>query len=150
MMAKKKRKAPPRRKSGSRKKPAGKSKSVRRAVRRPSAKKRARKKTSRKSPAKRTRASAASRARRSSPRPRARIAQSGKRGLGLESGGQSGDTERISRAAIADSESVEELLEEGQAFEAGVVDGVENAPGGELRTREVPEDDVPQEYLDED
>ena len=148
-MAKKKTKAPPRRKSGGRKKPAGKSKSARRTARRPSAKKKA----SRKSPAKRTRTSAASatsRARRSSPRPRARIAQSGKRGLGLESGGQSGDTERISRAEIADSESVEDLLEEGQAFEAGVVDAVENAPAGEVRTREVPEDDVPQEYLDED
>ncbi|HEY1251642.1 MAG TPA: hypothetical protein VGH97_10660 [Thermoanaerobaculia bacterium] len=73
--------------------------------------------------------------------------------MGLESGGQSGDTERISRSEIADSESVEELLEEGQAFEAGVVDGIENAPEpdqGEIRTREVPEDDVPEEYLDED
>lgn len=86
-------------------------------------------------------------------RPRARVEPTRRRGLGLESGGQSGDTERISRSAIADSESVEELLEEGQAFEAGVVDGVENAPDadkGEVRTREVPEDDVPQEYLDED
>ena len=48
---------------------------------------------------------------------------------------------------------MEELLEEGQAFEAGVVSGVENAPDadeGEVRTREVPEDDVPREYLDED
>src|SRR5262245_19185029 len=75
------------------------------------------------------------------------------RGLGPESGGQSGDTEDISMDEIADSESVEELLEEGQAFEAGVVSGVENAPDadeGEIRTREVPADDVPQEYLDED
>jgi hypothetical protein len=59
----------------------------------------------------------------------------------------------LSRAELADSESVEELLEEGQAFEAGVVRGVENAPGpekGGVRTRQVPEDDVPQEYLDED
>ena len=74
-------------------------------------------------------------------------------GLGADAGGQSGDTEGISRAEIADSESVEELLEEGQAFEAGVVSGIENAPDadkGEIRTREVPEDDVPQEYLDED
>ena len=41
----------------------------------------------------------------------------------------------------------------GQAFEAGIVDAVENAPDadqGELRTREIPEDDVPEEYLDED
>ena len=75
------------------------------------------------------------------------------RGVGPEAGGQSGDTEGLSRAELADSESVEELLEEGQAFEAGVVRGVENAPGpekGGVRTRQVPEDDVPQEYLDED
>jgi hypothetical protein len=75
------------------------------------------------------------------------------RGLGLEAGGQSGDTEGLSRAELADSESVEELVEEGQAFEAGVISGVENAPeAGKrgVRTRQVPEDDVPQEYLDED
>jgi hypothetical protein len=75
------------------------------------------------------------------------------RGLGPEAGGQSGDTEGLSRAELADSESVEELLEEGQAFEAGIVSGVENAPEadkGGVRTRQVPEDDVPQEYLDED
>jgi hypothetical protein len=75
------------------------------------------------------------------------------RGLGSEAGGQSGDTEGLSRAELADSESVEELLEEGQAFEAGIVGGVENAPDadkGGVRTRQVPEDDVPQEYLDED
>ena len=75
------------------------------------------------------------------------------RGLGLEAGGQSGDTEGLSRAELADSESVEELVEEGQAFEAGVVSGVENAPDadqGPVRTRQVPEDDVPEEYLDED
>ncbi len=75
------------------------------------------------------------------------------RGLGPEAGGQSGDTEGLSREELAASESVEELLEEGQAFEAGVVSGVENAldaDESEVRTREVPEDDVPQEYLDED
>jgi hypothetical protein len=75
------------------------------------------------------------------------------RGLGAEAGGQSGDTEGLSRAELADSESVEELLEEGQAFEAGIVSGVENAPDadkGGVRTRQVPEDDVPQEYLDKD
>jgi hypothetical protein len=45
------------------------------------------------------------------------------------------------------------LLEEGNAFEAEVVDGVENAPDadeGEVRTHEVEEDDVPDEYLDKD
>jgi hypothetical protein len=75
------------------------------------------------------------------------------RGLGPDSAGQSGDTEGLSRAELADSESVEELLEEGQAFEAGIVSGVENAPPAGrrgVRTRQVPEDDVPQEYLDED
>jgi len=68
-----------------------------------------------------------------------------------EAAGQSGDTQGIPDAAEADSESVEELLEEGQPFEAGVVSGVENAPDAdveEVTTREVPEDDVPQEYLD--
>jgi hypothetical protein len=75
------------------------------------------------------------------------------RGLGPESGGQSGDTEGLSRDELADSESVAELLEEGQAFEAGVVSGVENAPDadrGPVRTRQVPEDDVPEEYFNRD
>ena len=77
----------------------------------------------------------------------------GPRGLGPEAGGQSGDTTGLSRAELAGPESVEELIEEGQAFEAGVIAGVEDAPDadqGEIRTRQVPEDDVPQEYLDED
>ena len=75
------------------------------------------------------------------------------RGLGLEAGGQAGDIEGLSRGSLADSESVEELAEEGQAFEAGVVSGVEGAPDadeGEVRTKEVPTDDVPKEYLDQD
>ena len=73
--------------------------------------------------------------------------------MGAEAGGQSGDIEGLSRAEVADSESVEELVEEGQAFEAGIVEGVENAPDadrGPIRTREVPEDDVPEEYRDKD
>jgi hypothetical protein len=75
------------------------------------------------------------------------------RGLGIEAGGQAGDTEGVSREELAGPESVEELLEEGQAFEAGVISGVENAPDadqGEVRTRQVPEDDVPEEYLDDE
>jgi hypothetical protein len=74
------------------------------------------------------------------------------RGLGSSSGGQSGDTQGLSRREQADSESVTELEEEGQYFEAEAVRGVENAPDadqGEVRTHEVPEDDVPEEYLDE-
>lgn len=72
---------------------------------------------------------------------------------GPGSGGQSGDLQGLSNEERADSESVDELLEEGNAFEAGVVSGVEEAgKRGEkdVRTREVPEDDVPGEYLDED
>jgi hypothetical protein len=75
------------------------------------------------------------------------------RGLGASSGGQSGDLQGLSGSAEADSESVDELLEEGNAFEAEVVQGVENAPDadrGGIRTREVPEDDVPDEYLEKD
>ena len=85
-------------------------------------------------------------------RPRARVERSWKRGLGAEAGGQSGDTEGIRRSEDVDSESVEELLEEGQSWEAGIVSGVENADDeeGEVRTREVPEDDVPEEYRDKD
>jgi hypothetical protein len=69
------------------------------------------------------------------------------------SAGQSGDVQGLSRRRIADSESVEELVEEGQAREAAAISGVENAldpDEGEVRTREVPEDDVPEEYNDED
>ena len=75
------------------------------------------------------------------------------RGLGAESGGQSGDTQGLSRQSYDDSESVEELMEEGQYMEAEAVSGVENARDadqGEVRTRQFPEDDVPQEYKDED
>lgn len=69
------------------------------------------------------------------------------------SGRQSGDLEGLSRAEQADSESVEELVEEGNISEAGAVAGVEasdNAEEKEVRTREFPEDDVPEEYLDKD
>jgi hypothetical protein len=81
------------------------------------------------------------------------ITPHGRRGLGAESGGQSGDTQGLSRRAYDDSESVEELQEEGQYAEAEAVSGVENAPDayqGEVRTRQFPEDDVPEEYLDQD
>ena len=48
--------------------------------------------------------------------------------IGPDSAGQSGDTEGLSQLADADSESVSELVEEGQAFEAEAIAGVENAP----------------------
>jgi hypothetical protein len=63
------------------------------------------------------------------------------------------DSQGLSDLESADSESVSELLEEGNTFEAGVISGVEradNSEGREVRTREVPEDDVPEEYLDQD
>jgi hypothetical protein len=74
-------------------------------------------------------------------------------GRGAHSGEQSGDQQGISRVESADSESVDELLEEGNAFEADVVAGVENAEAAdasEVRTHEVPEDDVPSEYEDKE
>jgi hypothetical protein len=75
------------------------------------------------------------------------------KGLGARSGGQSGDLQGLSNREGADSESVGELLEEGNAFEAEVVKGIEDVPDadeGEVRTHEVPEDDVPGEYLEKD
>jgi hypothetical protein len=69
------------------------------------------------------------------------------------SAGQSGDLQGLSDVEGADSESVDELIEEGNAFEADVVAGVERAGDAdekEVRTHEVPEDDVPGEYLDEE
>ncbi len=81
----------------------------------------------------------------------AEIEQYDKPGTG--SGGQSGDTQGLSNLAEADSESVQELVEEGQFFEAEVISGIENAPDAdvsEVTTTEVEEDDVPSEYLKRD
>jgi hypothetical protein len=69
---------------------------------------------------------------------------------GSRSGGQAGDLQGLSDYQGSDSESVRELLE-GNAMEAEVVKGVEEAGDRgdrEVRTHEVPEDDVPGEYLD--
>ena len=74
------------------------------------------------------------------------------KGLGPRSGGQSGDLQGLSELESAGSESVGELLEEGNAFEAEVVKGVEGvseADEEEVTTHEVPEDDVPEEYREE-
>ncbi len=78
------------------------------------------------------------------PKPKSRVARAG-------SG--AGDRQGISIVEDVDSESADELLEEGQAFEAGIVSGVEkagNAEESEVVTHEVLEDDVPKEYDDED
>jgi hypothetical protein len=135
------------------KKPARKTRTAKKSARKASAsKKTAAKKKSSKKAASGTPARVSSKQRRVEPR--------GGRGPafsntlpGWRSGEQSGDLQGLSDVESADSESVDELLEEGNAFEAGVVSGVEEADRRgekEVRTREVPEDDVPQEYLDED
>ena len=68
-----------------------------------------------------------------------------------EEGGQSGDEQGLPDVPGADSESVEELADEGQAFEAEVVDGVENAPLADEGERiiherpETPSENVPDE-----
>ena len=70
--------------------------------------------------------------------------------LGPNSAGQSGDIQQLQNIAEADSQSVEDLAEEGNAFEAEAVEGVEDAKDpdvSEVTTRQVPEDDVPAEYL---
>lgn len=67
--------------------------------------------------------------------------------------GPQSDFQGLSRAEEADSESVEELVEEGNILESGAVAGVEQADNEderEVRTRELPEDDVPDEYLEKD
>lgn len=64
------------------------------------------------------------------------------KGLGARSGGQSGDLQGLSNREGANSESVDELLEEGNAFEAEIVKGVEDAGDAdesEVHTREHPE-----------
>ena len=79
--------------------------------------------------------------------------EAAEKGLGPGSAGQSGDTQGLSDNAEAGSESVEELVEEGQSFESEVLGGVEDAPDAdveEVHTKQVPEDDVPREYLGQD
>ena len=72
---------------------------------------------------------------------------------GTGSAGQCGDTQGLSDVAEAGPLSVQELVEEGQSFEAEVIGGVEDASDGvvaEVYTHEVPEDDVPSEYWGRD
>ena len=76
-----------------------------------------------------------------------------KKGLGPGSAGQSGDTQGLSDVAEAGTLSVEELVEEGQDFEAEAIEGVEDTPDAdvaEVHTTEVPQDDVPGEYQGQD
>ncbi len=78
--------------------------------------------------------------------------KTGRRATDTDRDEQSGDLQGLSDVEEGDSESVRELAEEGQAFEAEAIDAVENAPDpdvAEVTTREVPEDDVPPEYLED-
>ncbi|MBL8236929.1 MAG: hypothetical protein JNM66_05895 [Bryobacterales bacterium] len=79
--------------------------------------------------------------------------QKRKRGLGPGSAGQSGDIQGLPDVEDVASESVEELVEEGQFLEAELVASMEEAADGslsEVRTRQVREDDVPLEYREND
>lgn len=72
---------------------------------------------------------------------------------GPGSAGQGGATQQIPGTPISDFESVEELVEEGNAFEANVIYGVESARDhrtSEVISHEIPQDDVPSEYLEND
>jgi hypothetical protein len=75
------------------------------------------------------------------------------RGTGPDSAGQSGDTQGLSDVAEAGPESVLELVEDGQSYEAEAIEGIEEAPDAdvsEIHLKQVPEDDVPLEYQDGD
>jgi len=64
-----------------------------------------------------------------------------KRGTGPGSAGQSGDTQGLSDVAEAGAESVEELVEEGQYAEAGLIESMEKDVDGELHLAETAEGD---------
>jgi hypothetical protein len=72
------------------------------------------------------------------------------KGLDSKSGGQSGALQGLSDIEVASSESVDELLEEGNAFEAEVVKGVEDAADAdesEVHTHQRPqEEDLPEDF----
>ena len=81
------------------------------------------------------------------------IVSNPEKGMGPGSGGQSGDTQGLSNVAESGSESVEELLEEGQFFEADFMEGIEDGAGDgvvEVHTKQLLMDDVPEEYLEKD
>jgi|SRR5579863_5979240 len=130
--------------------------------RKPKAAPRKSSKSAKKSGAKKTapkRAGASKRVTTASHAPKKRIRAKAQDTSSIPSRGKSkslagdADFQGTSNVERADSESVSELLEEGNTFEAGAVRGVEEAEDAderEVRTREFPEDDVPEEYLDQD
>lgn len=61
--------------------------------------------------------------------------------VGLDSAGQSGDNQELSNVEEAVDQSVDDLVETGQDYEANVAQGVEDAgdePEKEVRTHEDP------------
>jgi hypothetical protein len=76
--------------------------------------------------------------------------------VGPDSAGQSGDSQRLSRIAEANEESVEELADTDQGLEAAAVEGVEDAadhPERPVHTHEEygrPDDVPPQRRDDEE
>jgi hypothetical protein len=137
---------------------ANQKKATKRNVRKSSVKKAKTKAASKNKAAKKKNVAAKAKPKKAPRRPRGRanegeLVSYAPRGLGARTAGQAGDTQGLASRPDVDSESVEELLEEGQSFEAEVVEGVENAPDpdeGEVRTRQVPENDVPEEYQDDE
>ena len=68
------------------------------------------------------------------------------RGLGPRAGGQSGDIQGLRALEESGPESVEELAEEGQDYEAELISGVENVPDadqGEIRSHKLRENNLP-------
>src|SRR5260370_41043650 len=64
-------------------------------------------------------------------------------------GGQAGALQGLSTVEEVDSESIAEIVAERETFEAGALEGVENAPdpdGGGVKHRGIPEAEVPPEY----
>lgn len=75
--------------------------------------------------------------------------------VGPDSAGQSGDLQGLSEIEDEDDESVEELADDGQAFEADAVEGVEDAADHPERPTHTHEeyghpDDVPPRRRDEE
>jgi hypothetical protein len=72
---------------------------------------------------------------------------------GPDSGGMSGDVEGLDDDAEASDQSVEELVEDGQYFEAEVIDGIENAPDadeGEVVVHDRPETPMDREDISDE
>lgn len=132
-------------------KPSSKKKA---AARKPAAKKKAAKKlTARKTAASSRKKKRVASGSRPKQRRGLREAALDRETAGSRAGELSGDLQGLSDAERADSESVDELVEEGNAFEADAIAGVEHADDEderEVHTHEVPEDDVPEEYRNQD